>query len=718
MRKLLRNIRHLNVLAPLLAVGLVTVLMLADPTLMRTLRHAQWDQYQRLQPRVHQDTAVRIIDIDEASLARLGQWPWPRSRIAELVRRMQEAEAAAIGFDAVFAEPDRTSPRAVSQDWPLPPETRRQIERLPDNDGLLAAQMAAGGVVLGLSLERQGRGELPPGLTLPHPVVMGDTPLPHLHRFGSVVPPLPQLGAAASAVGALTFVPDDDGVVRRVPLMLRVGEQVVPTLVTELLRVGQGAGNYLIRMAPAANPGIEEVRVGAVVVPTTRHGEAWVHYAPPNRQRIIPAWKLLAGEVPAAELQGRILLVGSSAQGLMDLRFSPLGGVIPGVEAHAQLLEQALTDDFLQRPGWALAVEAIVLAVGGLAVGILALYSGAVVSALLLAGSLALIGWGSWQAFAQHHLLLDATAPALGIFAAFLISSTVHHFSSERRQRWVRQAFSRYVSPNLVSHIVDHPEALELGGRRETCSFVFTDLAGFTSLMERIDPAEAVALLNHYLDEMIGIAFAHEGTLDRIVGDAVAIMFSAPITQPDHQRRALDCALAMQRYATRYALDLQARGIPFGHTRIGVHCGEVIVGNFGGSTIFDYRALGDPVNTAARLESVNKHLGTRVCVSEAVLAGVPGARVRRVGRLTLKGKTQALLVYQPLNDGLAPTAQDEAAVAPYEAAYGLMARGQTDEALKAFEALSAQHPDDPLTRLHLARLRAGEQGEVIVMTEK
>jgi adenylate cyclase len=717
MRKILRLLRRLYFFAPLLAVALVCGLMLADPPLVRTLRHALWDQYQRLEPRIYQDTAVRVVDIDEESLARIGQWPWPRYRIAELVDRLQQLQVAAVGFDVVFAEADRTSPAAVSRDWPLSAGVRQQIAGLPDNDAVLAEQLKVSNVVLGFSLERKGPGTVPPTMPVLAPVVMGDPPQPYVHRFGSVVPPLPVLSASAPAAGALTFVPDNDGVVRRVPLVLRVGDQLVPTLVTELLRIGQGADNYLIRMGPASNPGIAEIRVGQVVLPTTRTGEAWVHYATERQQRLIPAWKVLAGEVTPDDVAGRLVLVGSSAQGLMDLRFSPLGGVVPGVEAHAQILEQALTDSFLYRPNWAVAVEAITLVVAGMGIGLLALYSGALLSAVVTATALGATVWGGWYAFSAQHLLIDSIVPAIGIFAAFLLGSMVHHFTSERRQRWVRQAFSRYVSPNLVNHIVNNPDSLELGGRRLTCSFVFTDLAGFTGLMEKIDPGEAVALLNRYLDEMIHIAFAHEGTLDRIVGDAVAIMFSAPVHQPDHQKRAFDCALAMQRYATQYALDLQARGIPFGHTRIGVHCGEVIVGNFGGSTIFDYRALGDPVNTAARLESVNKHLGTRVCVSEDVLSGVPGAQARRVGRLTLKGKTRALLVWQPLNDGLGHEVSEAAAMPAYEHAYDLMAQGDPD-ALDAFEHLASERPNDPLVRLHLRRLRQGESGEVIVMNEK
>jgi adenylate cyclase len=296
---------------------------------------------------------------------------------------------------------------------------------------------------------------------------------------------------------------------------------------------------------------------------------------------------------------------------------------------------------------------------------------------------------------------------------AFILASLQHHLASERRQRWVKQAFARYVSPNLVAHLVDHPGELELGGSRRECSFIFTDLAGFTSLMEKLDPAQAVSLLNTYLDNMIRIAFEHEGTLDRIVGDAVAIMFSAPVEQPDHRQRALRCAEAMHRYASRYSAEASARGVPFGVTRIGIHTGEVTVGNFGGTTIFDYRALGDPVNTAARLESVNKQLGTLACVSEATLSGCRGVSARPVGKLVLKGKTEPLMVYEPLfaTDGKAVSS------GAYTMAYELMEQ-QDPTARDAFELLSRERPDDGLVKFHLKRLEAGQSGDMIVFTEK
>jgi adenylate cyclase len=702
-------------LAPLLAVIMGAALMLIDPPLLQTLRQAVFDQYQRVHPRVYQPTPVRIIDIDEESLAKMGQWPWPRTRIAELVERLRQSGVAAVGFDVLFAEPDRTSPKAMLDIWSLSPATRRSVAGLPDHDAVLAATLQPGGVVLGFAVEREGMAAPLPAQKYRY-VSVGEPALSYAHPFAKAVPSLPVLSGAAAGNGVLTFVPDNDGVVRRVPLLLRLGDTLVPSLAAEVLRVGQGASNYMVRTSATPGVGLMEVKIGQFTVPTTAAGEAWVHFSGPVKERTIPAWKIFAGLVPEAELQGSLVLVGTSAQGLMDLRFSPLGGVVPGVEAHAQLLEQVLTDSYLYRPAWAHSIEALTIVIGGLALGTLALISGALASAVVTLLVIGLIVWGGWLAFIDYHLLLDPVTPAVGIFTAFLLSSVIHHFSSERRQRFVKQAFSRYVSPNLVAHIVDHPAELELGGRRQDCSFIFTDLAGFTSLMEKIDPGDAVALLNAYLDEMIAIAFHHHGTLDRIVGDAVAIMFSAPVPQPDHRQRALTCAIAMQRFAARYSDDLKAKGVPFGHTRIGVHTGEVIVGNFGGSTIFDYRALGDPVNTASRLESVNKHLGTRICVSEATLSGCTGVVTRPVGRLVLKGKSQSLMVFQPIHDGL------EIAGAPlddpqYAAAYDLLTQDPA-AAIAAFRQLAEERPTDPLVHLHLHRLQEKQTGDLIVMSEK
>lgn len=719
-------LKRLGVLLPIVSVLLGLGLLILDPLPMQTLRNNVFDQYQRWHPRDYVDVPVRIVDIDEETLARLGQWPWPRTRLAELVQRLKMAGVAAIGFDVLLAEADRTSPKFMAELWQLGGATRKSLDALPDHDRVLAESLAAAGAILGFVLQRGadgGRagdgataGDLPGLAHQPFRYISsGENPTERLHAFDAVIPTRPELESAAQGNGALNFVADSDGIVRRVPLVLKLGGQPVPSIAAESLRVAQSERNYFLKTMQHGS-GLSEIRIGSYEIPTTVEGEIWVHYSKPVANRYLPAWKILSGNIPDALLAGHIVLIGSSAQGLMDLRFTPLGGVMPGVEAHAQVLEQILSNHILSRPDWAKAAEIIAIIVGGLAIAFLSIRARALTAAAVTAGFLALVLAGGWYAFREHALLINTVTPSLIFALAFVLGSLIHHFISEREQRWIKGVFSRYVSPNRVDYLVKHPEAMSLGGGRQECSFVFTDLANFTGLMERIDPGDAVAMLNAYLDQMIAIAFRYEGTLDRIVGDSVAIMFSAPVPQADHRARALACALEMDAFATGYAIKLNAKGVGFGITRIGIHSGEVIVGNFGGSTMFDYRALGDPVNTASRLESANKQIGTTICISAATLSGCPNAVVRPVGRLVLKGKSEAIQVFEPL------TIEREKLYAPlasYLEAYGQLAKMGEQWAVKqTFEALSRRYPDDPLVLLYTCRLRRGESGDLILMSEK
>lgn len=701
---------------PLLCTAAALLVVLVQPVALQALRNAQFDQFQRWQPRPYVDNGVVIVDLDDASLRKLGQWPWPRTQVAALVDALHAQGAGAIALDVLLVEPDRTSPRLASAQWALSPGVRRAVEALPDHDAVLAQSLANSGVVLGMALV-QGADKTARALpaTLPYRVMqMGEDSRVRLHVFNGATLPLPQLLHASSGLGALNFVADADGVVRRVPLVFSVGQTVAPTLVAETLRVAQGAQNYLLKGAGHSGAGLQELRIGNIAVPTTAEGEMWVHYSPNVPQRFEPAWKVLAGEVDSQRIAGKLVLVGSSAQGLMDMRVNPLGEVMPGVAIHAQALEQILAGQTLQRPSWATGLEALVAVLGCLAIGLVATTARAAISAVFSLTLVALALGLAWWAFSSQHLLISVLEPVVGMMLTFLVCSVLQHLVTERDQRWIRQAFSRYVSPNRVEHLVNHPEQLELGGKRQECSFIFTDLAGFTTMMEAMDPGPAVAVLNAYLDRMIAIAFEHGGTLDRIMGDAVAIVFSAPIPQSDHRQRALDCALAMDAFASKYANHVQStQGIAFGHTRIGVHTGDVIVGNFGGSTMFDYRALGDAVNTASRLEGVNKHLGTRMCVSAETLAGCHGTPVRPVGQLVLKGKTQSLQVFEPL----AAQASGYAPLTEYEEAYVAMEQ-HAATALDAFTRLSQRFPQDPLVRLHAQRLQKGERGSRIVLQDK
>ena len=710
--------RLLHIIVPSLLLFLGVALRVADPAVLVDLRGTVFDFFQSMMPREYVPAPVRIVDLDDESLEKLGQWPWPRNTLARLVDQIQAMGAAVIVFDIVFAEPDRTSPTRVFEQWTDAPPVRELGKNLPDYDRIFADSLRKGRVVTGFALVNRPTPRAPAlkaGFA-----TAGDDPRLFLPIHTGSVTTLPELEAAAAGNGALNFTPGQDGVIRRVPMLLRLGDTIYPTLVAEALRVAQGASSYLVKSSGAsakvsfgAHTGITTVRVGAIPVPTDSQGQVWIHYTRAVPQRYIPAWKLLAGQVHPDAVKGFIVLVGSSAAGLQATGFSPLGNVIPGVEIHAQAIEQILQGTYLTRPDWANGAEILFIVTVSVALILLIARLGALWSAVIGVTAAAGACIASWYAFADAKLLFDPLSPVLTTVAVYLTCSVLRHMQTERQQRWIRDAFSSYVSPNLVEHLIENPGQLRLGGERRECTFLFTDLADFTSLVEKSEPEVIVSLLNEYLDGMVQIAFQHDGTLDKIVGDAVTIIFSAPVVQPDHAARGVACALAMDSFAQAYAEAKRSEGIPLGKTRIGVNSGPVIIGNFGGDTVFDYTAHGDAINTAARMESVNKHLGTRVCISGFTVAGCPDFIGRPVGTLVLKGKTKGIEAFEPLTEAEAASS----AVTAYLAAFELLER-QDPGADKAFAALAENYPDDPLAALHLKRLQRGETGITIVMTEK
>lgn len=300
------------------------------------------------------------------------------------------------------------------------------------------------------------------------------------------------------------------------------------------------------------------------------------------------------------------------------------------------------------------------------------------------------------------------------------IQKTLDDLSKLREANRLREAaeqakaiLSRYFSPNLAQELSENPEFLKLGGERRELTFVFTDLADFTPLVEALDPSVVVPLLNEYLDGMTQIVFRHGGTTEKIVGDAVHAIFGAPREQPDHAARGVACAMEMDAFAEAFRERKNAEGLPLGATRIGVHCGMAIVGNFGGDLFFDYTAHGDAINTAARLEGANKFLGTRICVSERIVDQIPNFRGRPVGTITLKGKTEGLRVFEPLLEDAAESPVTES----YREAFAKLEEGDAG-ARQAFAALVGQYGDDPLATFHLKRLLAGEQGVAIAFGAK
>jgi len=712
----------LRALLPVAVVAFFLAVQYQDPLVRMRIRDFAFDALQKLHPGVYaEEVPVRVVAIDDQSLEKVGQWPWPRTVLAQILDELKALGARVVVLDLILAEPDRTSPNVVKQFWPDNAQLDDLLKTFPSHDDMLAASFSRSRVVAGISAYNSNqRSPLPERKS--QMSVQGGQLGAGVERWSDGVGYLPPLAAAATGAGVVTLVPDHDGILRSMPLISVLGDEneIYPSLALDALRVYLGSASLTTNVVShndarfGLQPGIEGIAMGSTaLLPTSPDGRVWLHMRPKSSDRYVSAIDVLTGRVEPKRIRDHIVIIGATSTGLGDVVRSPLGEALPGVEGHVQLMEQLLTNEYLLRPAWEDAFVTGFILTYGLAMALLLAYFRPVWSVMLvgvgLGGLLVLSLW----LFASQQLLLDPLYPGLGLVALFLSLVVPRYLRTEQEQRWIKTAFSRYVSPNRVRYLQENPETLVLGGEYRECSFVMTDLAGFTSMMEKYEPSMLSSLLNEYLNSMIEIAFAHDGTLDRIVGDAVAVMFSAPVVQPDHAARAVACALAMDKFAHAFSQSQQARGVPFGRTRIGVNTGDVMVGNFGGKVMLDYRALGDAINTAARLETINGQLGTRISISDSTVRQIQNFRGRPAGRLVLKGKTIPITVYEPLTE-------DEDAserVAQYRSAYALM-EAESPEAGDAFKLLVTQYPNDPLANYHAQRLGAGDNGSLVVMSRK
>jgi len=422
--------------------------------------------------------------------------------------------------------------------------------------------------------------------------------------------------------------------------------------------------------------------------------------------------------LPDAWFAGRVVIVGADLS-LSDRHrtpFSILGRDEAGGMTGVMLLAHGLSQILEGRadpvsPQWQSGIVIVVLALLGVAVAASRLSPALMALAVLaIAGAL----WAGGFAWFQHAgQLLPLVTPALSLVVAAGLTYAWQLRELQRQRRFIHDAFSKFVAPAIVEHLIEQPERLRLGGERRNLTFLFTDIADYTTLTENTEASLLVKVMNEYYDGTCDIILDQGGTIEKFVGDALHVMFNAPLDQPDHQKRAVACALALDGFCQDFAARQRSRDVAFGLTRIGINTGVTVVGNFGGEKRFDYSATGDAINTAARLESVNKQLGTRVCVSGATAQGCEGVLFRPVGELILKGKSESVAAFEPISD----SGEGLASIDEYMSAYRLLSE-EDPGAEDAFRKLANRHPQDPLLRFHLQRLAEGELGVVVVMKEK
>lgn len=658
---------------------------IVDPYPIEYVRTKTFDTYQKYRPRTVTERPVTIVDIDEESLKEIGQWPWPRTTLAQIVANLFNAGAAVVAFDVVFAEPDRMSPAQVAKSvFGLDDEMRAKLAAMPSNDDLFAdllkqtavqvkvgnrveeiGRVVAGQAVLFTSAEAQGAkadANPPPPKSVAWRGLSKEAPPPaaFLPAFHSLVRNVPEIEDAAGGHGIFSLMPEPDGTVRRVPTYFVNGDKYFPTLPVEILRLAMQQKTAFLM---TDLDGIQEVRIrnpqgGFFSIPTDGEGRVWPYFSPRDFAKYVPARDVLNGTVEAAKVAGKIVLVGTSATGLLDIRSTPVDQFLPGVEVHAQFIEAVMTKELLSRPSDMQAIEFGVLMAVGLLLVILIPWIGARWTLglfLVVAGGMA---GASWYQFTEHRHLLDATF-AVGATLLIYTAMTYMGFSREEAQKQrVRSAFGHYLSPAMVERLAEDPSQLKLGGEKRDMTMLFCDVRGFTTISEtfKANPEGLTRLINRLLTPLTRVILERRGTVDKYMGDCIMAFWNAPLDDPEHAANACRSALVMLAEMGPLNEALAAEAAQAGRAHmplrigVGVNSGDVVVGNMGSDMRFDYSVLGDAVNLASRLEGQSKNYGVDCVIGEATWARVPDFATLELDLIKVKGKKEAVAVYTLVGD--------------------------------------------------------------------
>ncbi|MFY9623768.1 MAG: adenylate/guanylate cyclase domain-containing protein [Rhodoplanes sp.] len=623
-----------------------------DPYPLQELRLRGFDLYQNIKPRAATANPVVIVDIDESSISALGQWPWPRTVLVDLLTRIFEMQAVVVGFDVVFPEPDRASPReAVKHFRNIDQGMRELLAHLPGHDDLLAQAIGAGRVVLGQS----GTHAIAMHAPGPRPetgvATIGADPKPYLIDFPHLLRNLPALEQAAAGRGLFSIRPERDGIVRRIPIVMKADGKIVPSLALDMLRVATDSGAILIRTDEA---GIRSVAVAGLELPTDQNGRVWVHFGPHNQATYVSAKNVLEGHAAPDQFDGKLALIGASAIGLSDIKTTPVSAAIPGVEVHAQLLASALTDTLLSRPNYAIAIEMLGATAAGSLLALVAPFASALTLLVIAIGSAAAFVAGSWLAFSSFQTLFDATFPLTVIASVSVSLIMIGYFREQLDRRRIRSAFSHYLSPSLVERLAKSPKQLVLGGEDRVMTVLFSDVRSFTTISEtyKDDPQGLTRLMNRFLTPVTNAIVTRNGTIDKYIGDAVMAFWNAPLDDPDHEADACHAALdmldrvdALNDEIEHEAAAAGTRFIPI-KIGIGINTGHCTVGNMGSDLRFQYTVMGDSVNLASRLEGQTKGYGLSIIIGSRTAAAVSGQfALLEIDRIQVKGKTEPEVIY-------------------------------------------------------------------------
>ena len=612
----------------------------SDP--VKTLRYKTWDYFQQIQPRANISDRVVVVNITESDLKKYGQWPWPRHILALLHANLTDSGAVLVNYNVLFAEPDRMGGKEYLKSFPMTEEVREQLGAfLTDTDSVFAyAIKESKNVVLMMSV-KSDKDQILPTTT---PIIQKGEVLPWLYEYNGIVPPLTQLTVGAKGLGVNVTSPEPDAVVRKMPVLIRVGEKIYPSMLLENIRLVNRSKRIKVI---AKQHGIDEILVSKKAgIPVNHNAEMYINYADPEEYTQLSVEQVFSTE-HADKIKGRIVILGMDAAGLSVLKYTP-HGLTTDQMITAQALDTTMTGDYLYRIPKADTYEIVFMGLLGLLLIILTPRVSVLFSVPLLLFVLSGISYASFSAYANKGFLVD---PSFAILYIFLIwsHSTYNNFATQSRLRQqIKKQFEHYLDPGMVKKLQKDPSLLKLGGEKRDMTFLFCDIRGFTPISEKYkgNPEGLTKLINRFLTRMTDVIIANGGTIDKFMGDCIMAFWNAPIEDPDHEQHAVQAAIDMQDELLKLNVQLAAEGLPTIAIGIGVNTGEALVGNMGSNQRFDYSVIGDAVNLAARLESSSKTLGKTLVVGEdTVKTAKQKYYFDYIDQITVKGKTEEIKVY-------------------------------------------------------------------------
>ena len=611
------------------------------------------------------DERIVILDIDEKSLGEIGRWPWSRGVMADLVEKLFDRHGLAVlGFDVVWAERDTSSGidtldvLAESEFKQVAgfQELYRKLRPSLDNDGRFARAIEGRPVVLGYyfnSEERAVKANAIPQPVLPKGTFAGRNV--QFTQWVGYTGNLPVYLKSAAAAGHFNPLVDEDGVSRRVPMLLEYEGGYYEPLSLAMVRVVLGMPPVEPGYAPGGMlkrgySGLEWLKVGPITIPVDDSVSALIPYR--GRKFSFPYVSLtdvINDRIPEGSLKGKIALVGTTAPGLFDLRSTPVGAVYPGVEIHANLIAGMLDRSLKEKPPFTKGAEVILLVLGGVTLAVLIPMLSALWATLAAGAGILLIVALNVLVWSKGDMVLPLAASMLMAGSLYVMNMAYGYFVESRSKRQFTELFGQYVPPELVDKMARDPSKYNMEPRSAELTILFSDVRGFTGISEALKPEELREYINEYLTDMSSIIRSrHRGTLDKYIGDAIMAFWGAPVDDAQHARNGVLAALAMQRECEVLNAKFAARGWPTLKIGVGVNSGTVRVGDMGSQVRRAYTAMGDPVNVASRLEGRTKGYGVGILVGEGTRALVADVVFREVDKIKVKGKDEAVTIYEPL----------------------------------------------------------------------